>query len=449
MFATRKTAAELDAELLELMDEAEELAAIFEGADARNMTDEERARFEKITSDGGLSDQKLAEVSEARQFERARDRNRAERLRLEQAGGDRSRQIAIGQPRSAAVSDQRVTGTVRPEVARLAGMWFTAAANVDGSDLAREGLRRSGFDELAAQTVGTPTSGGHAVPTPVAEEIVRIRDEVSVIPQLAWTFEMSSTTLKVPRELTTPQVYYPGEAGTITDSTATIDTYDLSVVKRAALVRASNEVLADAIQVFGAWITESMGYAMAYTLDNEAINGDGTATYGGETGLVSAVGSAGVETSGGSTLASLTMADWTNTVAKLPGKFHRNAAWVMSREVWNGSVLPLMAAAGGATFTALMTGASGERPNWLGYPVFFTELMPAAAVDTTVAMLGDFRRALLMGERNDMRFDSTDVEKFDQDLMSFRVLHRYDLLVAEPGDASNVGAYVALKLAAS
>src|SRR5690606_32341706 len=104
---------------------------------------------------------------------------------------------------------------------------------------------------------------------------------------------------------------------------------------------------------------------------------------------------------------------------------------------------------GGAGFASLMGGASAGSPgslSWLGYPVYFSDLMPTAAASTVVALFGDFRRAVAIGDRNDMRLDSTIAEKFEEELVSFRLLHRYDILVHTPGTPSAAGAYVALKL---
>ena len=66
-------------------------------------------------------------------------------------------------------------------------------------------------------------------------------------------------------------------------------------------------------------LVSRMAYEFAKQEDNEFINGDGTGTYGGEQGLLSALGTAGVATAdtGDSTWDTLDMDDFTNTMALL------------------------------------------------------------------------------------------------------------------------------------
>lgn len=448
----KKSARELEAERLALIDEAAELAAVMEGPRPRDMNATEKARFDELTGDNGLVAAKAEEVETQRRVEANRDAQRAAQLGAPSPkfGGVYKDNGASSLPR---LKTNR-GGVIKDEkLAHLAGCFFQAAGKLPKAEQARADMHRFGWGEYATQTEGVGTAGGYLVPTPIIDEIIKHRDEVGVAMQTGRIYPMTSDTLQLPGEAGRPTVYYPGEAGEITASDATLEGHTLSVRKRGVLVRASSEVLADSVAAFGDYIVESSGYAMAEKMDLEYLLGDGTSTYGGEEGLIPTIGTAGVQDAdtGEDTLAELDVEDWTKTVGRLPGKYHRGAAWIMSREVWNGSVLPLMANSGGAGFAALMAGASAGSPGslqWLGYPVYFSDLMPAAAASTVVALFGDFRRAVSIGDRQDMRIDSSIHEQFDKDLVSFRVLHRYDILVTHPGDSSDAGAYVALKTAA-
>ncbi|TWT37484.1 Phage capsid family protein [Posidoniimonas corsicana] len=449
---TKKNARDLEAERLALIDEADGIARLREGKNARDLNDQEQARFDELTSDGGLIDQKAEEVDVQHRIEKNRDAQRAAKLGAYSG--------KVGGPYTGDQRRHRVVepnnGGIDPQLARLAGGYFTAIAaaavgDYDKADAARGSLVQWGASEFATMTEGTPSAGGYIVPTPIASEIERRRDEVGVTSKVARTFSMTSESLTIPAESGRPTTYIVGEGNSITASDAALQTHMLTVKKRASFLRSSPEFLADAAGDAGAWIVDAMAYSAAEQMDSELVNGDGTSTYGGITGLVGGIGSAAVKDadSGETSLGLLDVEDWTGTIALMPPKYLDDAAWVMPRATWNNSCLPLMANSGGAGFASLMAGAPGTAVNWFGYPVHFTEQMPTAAVSTFVAFLVSKRHGVYLGDRGDMRVAVTDLEQFQNDLVSFKVTHRYDLLLPEPGNADDAGSYVGLKLAAS
>lgn len=450
----RKPAEELQAELRELVDRANDLADKFSGG--ANLDPKEDAEFSRLTGENGEIAKLSEEVNDAQDFERERDSLRrakasglyAHAPKFSGLGvwkdndGSHSPQITVRDNRRGIIKD--------PRMAHLTGCYFTAVSSLPNADQALDDMNRLGWREYASQIEGTGSKGGYTVPEPIVREIIQHRDDVGVAMQVARVQPMDSETALLPEEVGRPTVYYPGEEGTITASDGSLAQHRLRCKKRGVLVRASSEVLADSQAAFGEWIIDASGHALAEKMDSELILGNATSTYGGVMGLIESIGSEGVNDAdtGEDELHELDAEDWTDTIAKLPARYHRGAAWIMSRQVWNGSVLPILAAAGGSGWAALMAGANGDRPNWFGYPVFFSEQMPAAAASTIVALLGDFTKAVTIGDRGDMRIDTSIHEQFEKDMVSFRLLHRYDVLVTHPGDSSEAGAYVALKTAA-
>lgn len=450
MFAW-KSADELNGERDALLIEAKAICAAAE-SEEREMTPEEHARWDEIIRDGGL----VAQVTEKRDQRIEFERRRAElEDQLQQSKERDNRRKLIGGPvksneafsqedawRDVRLLNSRSRNFSDDRLAYLSGCWLQA---VSGRECSRQGLtemKRLGWSEYAAQVEGTGAKGGYLVPQPLVAEIIRNRDEVGVATSLARVMSMSSETIGMPEETGVPTVYYPGEAGEITASDATIKQHQLTVKKRAVLVKVSPELVRDAVISAAEYIVDTMGYALALAMDNELLNGAGTSAHGGEVGLIASVLAGQTKTAdvGEDTLAELDLQEWTDTIGLVPGKYLARPRWVMSREVWHGACLPILAAAGGNTIATLQAGQQGQQ--FLGYPVTLTDQMPKAAASTIVALFGDFSRAVTIGDRGDMELSSTSEAYFSTDELGFKLTHRYDVLVNNPG------AYAALKTAA-
>ncbi|MBA3485246.1 MAG: phage major capsid protein, partial [Pirellulales bacterium] len=224
----------------------------------------------------------------------------------------------------------------------------------------------------------------------------------------------------------------------------------LTAVKRAILSKVSRELRDDAIISIADHTASRMGFEFALSEDADFIDGDATSTYHGEMGLKNAIGAGGVSTAatGHDTWPELDMADFTACMGKLPSKYATMTAWVCSANFYYSTMLRVQAAGGGNTIASLQ-GGDGGRPLFLGKPVYFTDYMPTTTSAATVCTFyGNFGDAVMIGNRQDFEFAMSDQRYFAEDLIGLRGITRFDINVHEPGDASNAGAYVALKTAA-
>ena len=308
-----------------------------------------------------------------------------------------------------------------------------------------------GMIRADAQTADDADKGGYLVPDGFSRAIVRVVDSVGIARQLADVIPLETETLTMSKRATGVTVYAPAEAATITTSEMTWKPLALAVTDRATLTRVSIKLLRSAVTNIADRVAEEIGYAAAYQQDNEFINGDGTSTYFGETGLRSAIGAAGIETTTTTTedtWAELTLPNFHNTMAKLPSKYWMSPSWVCSPAFYNSVMVRLAAAAGGNTIQTIEGGAT--RPSFLGYPVNFTDQMPTAtAVSTIHCLFGNYRAAAMIGDRVGISIASSSEVYFASGEIAIRGMWAYDILVHEPGDASDAGAYVALKTGAA
>jgi HK97 family phage major capsid protein len=339
--------------------------------------------------------------------------------------------------------------------AYLAGNWWKAVVmrsrgSVD--EVAEQICGSAGFDVQMSMTEGSPGSGGYLVPSPLASSIIDVRAQAGVMRRVARIVPMSSETHSEPKLLSGPTVTYPGESGEFAASDESWGQVALTAKKRGILTKVSRELRDDALISVIDQLASRMGHEFALKEDSEGVNGDSTSAFGGVTGLLAALGSAGVHTaeSGDSTWSLLDINDFANTMALLPSKYTAGASWICSTNFYTSAMLRALAEAGGNTMLSLAQGIDSGQ--FLGKPVFFTDEMPiVTAVSTVSALYGNFNEAMMLGDRQGVEIAISDQRYFEFDLIGVRGVVRYDFNVHDSGsaEAGDVGAYVGLKTAAS
>jgi HK97 family phage major capsid protein len=222
----------------------------------------------------------------------------------------------------------------------------------------------------------------------------------------------------------------------------------LNAKKRAILSYVSQELADDAIIPIMDDLASQMGTEFAVQEDNEFINGDGTSTYGSETGLLAAIHASAVSQAGTGldTWAELTLANHTDAMGKLDAKWWPyGTSWICSAQYYYQVMLRLIASAGGNAIRDMEAGAAGV-PMFLGMPVHLTSAMPSSTAAATVCCLfGAFNQAVIIGDRLPTRIALSDQFAFDTDRLALRATTRYDINVHESAAS---GPYTAVKTAA-
>lgn len=342
----------------------------------------------------------------------------------------------------------------KEEDAFYCGHWLRALigrAEGNVNEESEQYVNRRGWGIYATATEGTNSAGGYTVPDPLSAAFIEERKRVSIAMQLADVRSMTSDTMSIPRLTSGPSVSYPGEATSITPVDQVWGQIALTAKKRAILEKISNELLSDSVIDLAEQVASRMAYEFSLQLDNEFINGDGTATFGGETGLLSALGAAGnyyaggASNSGKDTWAEIVIDDLTGTMGLLTSEYRRNRAWIMSTAFYFEVALKLVASAGGNTIASVAGGMSDERPMLLGYPVYITDHMPTSTgTGQKSALFGAFSQGVVIGDRSPLQVAVSTDRYFDEDVTAMRGISRYDINVFKPGDGSTAGAYVAL-----
>ena len=321
----------------------------------------------------------------------------------------------------------------------LSGMWL--GAKLFKNPQCQKWWNNNAPSGLKAQSEGTNSAGGFLVPDPLEAAIVDVREEYGVCRKVAHNFPMTSDTMNIPSLTSGSTVYYPAENAATTESSAVWGNIACTATKRAALMKWSNELGADALFSLSATLSDYMGRALGIREDTEFIQGDGTSAYGSVTGL-DAEGSHSNQTGSGDTWAELTLADLVNTSGLLGDKYHARASWIMSRQFYSQVVLRVIAAAGGNTIDSLGVGSTGAQ--LLGYGINFSDQAPTSTgVSQESCWFGDWDGGVAFADRSGIEIATSEHVNFAEDQINIRATSRYDIQVH---DSSS---FVALATAAT
>jgi HK97 family phage major capsid protein len=303
------------------------------------------------------------------------------------------------------------------------------------------------------QNETTDADGGYLVPQILAREIIFLRDKFGVMRQNARVMGMSSDNLNVPKNSASTTAYWPAENTNITPSQITFTNVQVLAKKLAILTQVSSELNEDSIVDVGSALAEDMSYVMAYNEDLATFLGDGTSTYGGITGVVTAItqvaGAGKIYTAANVTgdWNATTLADLRKLTAAIPEYADTaDAKFYMNRAFFQQVVCNDLDALNGNGFFDL-TAAPGPNPTLFGYPVVYTQVMPkdpTPAVGSPLVVFGNLKTGSIMGSRRDLRIQVSDQVGFISDSLYFRATERFGFNFHDPGDATNAGSAVVL-----
>ena len=298
----------------------------------------------------------------------------------------------------------------------------------------------NGIVTKAANMEGNNSAGGFLVPEEFENSIITLREQFGVIRNHARVVPMSSDIKRMPRRASNLTASFVGEASTASQTNGTFDQINLVAKKSMVLTKFSSELSEDAVVNFADDLAGEMAYAQAKLEDNCAFIGDSTSTYGGITGLATAIAStAGISTAAGShTFSTIDLADVQAAFAKLPQYAdNANTKIFCHKAVWNSVFLRLAYVSGGNNAVDLLTG-SGQL-SFAGYPVVLCQAMNSTTGNgSIVCHFGDMSQAVYFGDRRQtaVDFSNSALTSFETDMLCYRATTRWDLVCANVGDAT-------------
>lgn len=282
----------------------------------------------------------------------------------------------------------------------------------------------------AAFSSDVPSEGGFLIPEVLRAELLRIALETSVVRQRARVIPMEALRVPFPAIDSTSNVssvyggvvgYWTQESAALVASSAAFSRVVLDAKKLTAYTEVPNELMADSISSFQAFLDQIFPEALAYYEDDGFTTGSGV---GEPLGYLN--GSAMINITAESGQAASTVV-WENIVnmysRMLPSSLGR-AVWVCSIDIFPQLATMALAVGTGGSAIWLNNGVVGPPMTILGRPVIFTEKVPKLGTvgDINFVDFGFY----LIGDRQAMSATSSQHYKFANDVTAYRIIERVD-----------------------
>lgn len=268
-----------------------------------------------------------------------------------------------------AVSEEVADYSATPEYRNMFLSWVRAGSRqVESRDLGR----------------GSGSTGGYLVPVELEARIIEKARESSIIRQLGQVVVLSSDT-NIPVEESAPSFSYVTEGGTIGTTDATFAQKQLRAYKASAIVKVSEELLADSAVDLVNYLGTKFGQALADLENNSFINGDGL---GKPRGVLLDANIAVTTAATGA----ITFDEVRRLCFALHSAYQARAAFIMHPQT--ALAIALLKDSQGRYYWDIREQV-GRPSTLLGYPVYTVTTMPTIAAGAKVIALGDFSQYLV------------------------------------------------------
>jgi HK97 family phage major capsid protein len=320
------------------------------------------------------------------------------------------------------------------------GKWL--AGYVHGDADAKRWCQDHGIESRAlGESVNS--AGGVFVPEIASGQVVRLVEENSVWPAAMQLVQMPSDTVTAVKRLSGVTASWTSENAEISASDPSATDIRLVARKLTVSTRVSNELLADAAAV-GDWVIAEFATAISDKLDQAAVNGDGSNTYGGVYGVAEKIltnaGSYFTADTNNDEFDELTVNDFLGVVAKLP-TYVTSPRWYISSYGFAQSMQRLDVGANGR-----VSFENGTGFNFLGYPVTISNVMAKSGDQSgkVMALLGDASLAGMYGIRSAFATKISTERYVEYDQTLYLGIARADMVWHSLGSATEAGPLVGL-----
>ncbi len=395
--------------------------------------------------------EKLAAEGERLEAELAREHSIAERitsLRGKVAATAKPVEVAAVEPAARPSRDSGKATMFRSSSdAEACGRWIRGYVLGRAED-------RSWYEkhvEARALSPSDNSKGGVFIPDTFASTVIRLVESYGAFPAQANNLTMASDTLYIPRRTAGNTAYHTGANSETTVTDMATDNVLLSSKEVRVGTRVPNQLIDDSAIDLAGLVAQEFALAIALRIDEDGFIGTGASTYGGIRGIQwkfeNETLTAGIHDSSQTAVTALTIDDFANTIAKLPTYASQSptCGWYTTPQMHALAMQSLALGGNGASANEIVDGV--RRPQFMGWPVFFNNVMrKTAAAAQCVALFGDLKRSSHFALRRQVAVRASTDRFIEWDQTYFQATISYDALTSDVGDASNAGPVVALIL---
>jgi HK97 family phage major capsid protein len=305
--------------------------------------------------------------------------------------------------------------------------------------------------EARALSPNDNNKGGVFIPDTFASTVIRLVESYGAFPAQANNLQMASDTLYIPRRTAGNTAYHTGANSETTVTDMATDNVLLSSKEVRVGTRVPNQLIDDSAIDLAGLVAQEFALAIALRIDEDGFIGTGASTYGGIRGIQwkfeNETLTAGIHDSSQTAVTALTVDDFANTIAKLPTYASQSptCGWYTTPQMHALAMQSLALGGNGALASEIVDGV--RRPVFMGWPVFFNNVMrKTAAATQCVALFGDLKRSSHFALRRQVAVRASTDRYIEFDQTYFQATVSYDAVTSDVGDASNAGPVVALIL---
>jgi HK97 family phage major capsid protein len=291
--------------------------------------------------------------------------------------------------------------------------------------------------EKAAYQEGATSEGGYLVPVEYQWDMIQLAREKTFALNECTVVNMSTNSLKLPKELTLAAVTWDDEEATFSSGEGTFDQVSLTARRCGATATVSNELLQDSAVDVVSILSEQFSYATLLDLDRVVLIGDGTKSSAYTSGIMNGTAGNSVVLST-SLITSLTADKLSDAIAAISEGYLMNAKFVMGKTA--KAQIRTLKGSTNDHYIYQQPGAQASGSIW-EYPYFTTTKVPALTTGKTAVLFGNMKYFYLGRRLGVLTLDVDPYGKFDTYQTRFRVCTRWGFALA------NSSAFCAVNLA--
>ena len=279
--------------------------------------------------------------------------------------------------------------------------------------------------------------GGVFIPDTFAATVIRLVDSFGSFPAQANNLQMTSDTLYIPRRTGGNTAYHTAANAETTATDMATDNVMLSAKEVRVGTRVPNQLIDDSAIDLAGLVAEEFALAIAQRIDEDGFIGK----FENETLT------AGIHDSSQTAVTALTVDDFLTAVSKAPTYATQSptCGWYCTPQMHALAMQSLALGGNGAMAMEVIEGA--RRPTFLGWPVFFNNVMrKTATAGQVVSLFGDMKRSSHYALRRSVAVRASTDRYIEFDQTYFQATVAYDCVTSDVGDASTAGPVVAVVL---
>lgn len=278
-----------------------------------------------------------------------------------------------------------------------------------------------------------PGAGGFLIPEIMRSELLQLALEQAIVRNRATVIPMSTLRVPIPTVDDTSHVssifggvvfYWTEEAASLTESAATFGKVVLDAKKLTGFFKVPAELLEDA-PAFASWFDSRVPAGLAWSEDVAFMTETGAGT---PLGFISCPAAVSVTAESGQATGTIVWENIVNMYSRMLPTSLSNAVWICSHDTFPqlATMALSVGTGGGPVWIGGWSQPGSDMPPMtiLGRPVIFTEKVPK--VGTT----GDINFVdlsyYLIGDRQQVRVDSSEHFLFQNNQVAYRIIERVD-----------------------